>query len=132
MISPNWWPPAIVFMGLSAIALQALEQDEFDPASLPPPAAGIVPEKSQPQQGCEGVVYSISKDGIKYVREAGGGVMLAAELGSSVGFFQIGEYNSLEYPGRTRMESSDPSRLEYALTHCNAEYLPSGLNFSYR
>ena len=132
MSSPNWWPPVIVFMLLLVIALDALEKDEFDPASLPPPAAGIALDRIKPQKSCDGIVYSISKDGIRYVREAGGGVLLAAEIDNTVGFYQLGEYSSLEYLDRSMMEPSVPARLEYALTHCNAEYLPSGLNFAYR
>ena len=132
MSPAHWWPVSIVIVGLIAVGMEALDEDEFDPASLPPPAAGIAPVITTPRHTCEGVIYSVSKDGIKYVRESGGGVLLAAELDNKIGFFELGEYSSLRYLDRKEMDPETTKRLEYALTSCSAEYLPSGVNFSYR
>lgn len=132
MSPSHWWTLSIVFVGLIAVAMESLERDEFDPASLPPPAAGIAPKITQPLHTCEGVIYSVSSDGIKYVRESGGGVLLAAELDNKVGFYQLGQYSSLKYLDRADMNSEASEKLEYALTNCKAEYLPSGVNFAYR
>lgn len=132
MSPAHWWPISIVFVGLIAVVMEVFEKDEFDPASLPPPAAGIAPTTHLSHNTCDGVIYSISKDGIKYVRESGGGVLLAAELDSKVGYYQLGEYSSLKYLDRTETDSEASEKLEYALNNCNAKYIPSGLNFAYR
>ena len=128
----NWWLLSIVFVALIAMAMEFLERDEFDPESLPPPAAGASNTITRPQITCEDFIYSISKDGIKYVRESGGVVLLADELDNKTGFYQLGEYGSLKQVDRTEMDSEASEKLEYALTNCNADYLPSGLNFAYR
>lgn len=128
----NWWLLSIVFVALIAMAMEFLERDEFDPESLPPPAAGASDTITRPQITCEDFIYSISKDGIKYVRESGGVILLADELDNKTGFYQLGEYGSLKQVDRTEMDSEASEKLEYALTNCNADYLPSGLNFAYR
>lgn len=128
----NWWLFSIVFVGMIALAMEALERDEFEPESLPPPAAGTTATKSRSHLTCEGLIYSISKDGIKYVRESGGVILLADSLDNKAVFYQLGEYGSLKQVDRTEMDSEESEKLEYALANCNAEYLPSGLNFEYK
>jgi hypothetical protein len=128
----NWWILSIVLVGLIALAMEALERDEFDPESLPPPAAGASAAITRNHLTCEDVMYSISKDGIKYVRESGGIILLTDMLDNKAGFYQLGEYGSLKHVNRTEMDSEASEKLEYALANCDAEYLPSGLNFAYR
>ena len=128
----HWWLLSIVLVGTIALAMEALERDEFDPGSLPPTAAGTPATVTRKHLTCEDVIYSISKDGIKYVRESGGVILLTDELDNKTGFYQLGEYGSLKQVARTEMDSESSEKLEYALENCNAEYLPSGLNFAYR
>ena len=132
MSPAHWWLLSVVFVGLFAVGLEAIEKDEFDPESLPPTAAGVAPGITQPHHSCEGVIYSISTDGIRYVRESGGGVLLAAELDNKIGFFELGQYSSLKHLDRTEVDSEASRKLEYALANCNAKYVPSGVNFAYR
>lgn len=128
----HWWPLSIVLVALIAIAMEVFERDEIDPGSLPPPAAGVAATISRPRHNCEDVLYSISEDGIRYVRELGGIMLLAAELDNKVGFYQLGEFGSLKSVDRAEMDSEASEKLEYALTNCDSEYLPSGVNFAYR
>jgi hypothetical protein len=127
-----WWPLSIVFMGLIAIAMDAVESDKFDPESLPPPAAGTTLITTKPQYTCEGVIYSISEDGIKYVRESGGVILLAAGLDNRTGFYRFGNYGDVRPVDHAEMDAETSNMLEHALNYCNARYLPSGVHFAYR
>ena len=75
-----WWPLSIIFVVVISILVEFMERDKFDPESLPTPAAGTTTVTISTQNICDDVIYSISQDGIKYVRESGGGILLAAEL----------------------------------------------------
>ena len=121
-----WWSLSIVFVGLIALAMDSTEIDKFDPESLPPPAAGTTAITTKPQYTCEGVIYSISEDGIKYVRESGGGILLAAELDNKIGFYKLGKYGSVRHVEHAEIDSEASKKLEHALNNCNARHLPSG------
>jgi hypothetical protein len=126
-----WWPLSIVFFGLIATFLDAGTTDKFDPESLPPPAAGTTAITSKPQYTCEGFIYSISEDGIKYVRESGGVILLAAGLDNKKGFYQLGKYGDVRHVDHDDWDSETSNKLEHALNNCDARYLPSGVYFSH-
>ena len=107
-----------------------MERDKFDPESLPPPAAGTTTVTTRTQNTCEDVIYSISQDGIKYVRESGGGTLLAAELDNKIGFYHLGRLGELENVNKAEIDTGTLKMLEYALTNCDARYNPSGVIFA--
>jgi hypothetical protein len=126
-----WGSLSVVFVGLIAVGMEFIERDEFDPESLPPPAAGTT-ATTQTRHTCDGIIYSISEDNIKYVRESGGGTVLAAELDNKISFYQFGRYGSLQPVDHAEQDSETSKKLEYALTNCNEIHIPSGVNFAYR
>ena len=125
-----WWPLSIIFFGYIGIALDALEKNNFDPESLPPPAAGTTTITTKPQYSCEGFTYSISEDGTRYVRESGGVLLLATGLDNKTGFYQLGKYGDVRHVNTGERDSETSGKLEYALNNCNARYLPSGVYFT--
>lgn len=127
-----WWSLSIVSVVVISILMEFMERDKFDPESLPPPAAGTTTVTTRTQNTCEGVIYSISQDSIKYVRESGGGTLLAAELDNKIGFYHLGRFGELENVDEDEIDTETPKMLEYALTNCDARYNPSGVNFTLR
>ncbi len=125
-----WWPLSIVFVVAISILVEFMESDRFDPESLPTPAAGTATVTTRTQNICDDVIYSISQDGIKYVRESGGGILLAAELGNRIGFYHLGSFGELENVDKAELDTAAPHLLEYALTNCDARYNPSGVIFA--
>lgn len=112
--------------------MEFMERDKFDPESLPPPAAGTTTVTTLTKNTCEGVIYSISEDGIKYVRESGGGTLLAAELDNKIGFYHLDRFGGLENVDEAEIDTETPKILEYALINCDARYNPSGVIFALR
>jgi hypothetical protein len=127
-----WWLVSIAFMIFLALTLDVISKDEFDPQSLPSPAAGSTAETTRPQYSCDNFIYSISEDGVKYVRESGGGIQLAAKLDNEIDYFQFGRHGSLSNVDRAEVDSVLSKKLEFALNNCNVKHLPSGVNFAYR
>lgn len=120
------------FVVVISIFMEFSVRDKFDPESLPPPAAGTTKVTTRAQNTCEGVIYSISQDGIKYVRESGGGTLLAAELDNKIGFYHLGRLDELENVDAAEIDTETLKMLEYALTNCDERYNPSGVIFSLR
>jgi len=132
-MNPRYWGTlSIFFVGLIAFAIEFIEGGEFDPESLPPPAAGTTAITTQTRHTCDGIIYSISQDGIKYVHESGGGTVLAAEQDNKISFYQFGRYGSLKSVDHAEKDPETSIKLEYALANCNERHLPSGVNFAYR
>ena len=127
-----WWSFGVVFVGVIALIMEMFESDEFDPGSLPPPAAGAPAEVRTSRPSCEGVVYGVSEDGIRFVRESGGSPLIAAVIDNDLAFYELGRYGYLETIDSTTLDTGITRRLEHALLKCNARYLPSGVNFAYR
>jgi hypothetical protein len=125
-----WWFFSIVFVGVIAMLMEFMEPEKFDPESLPPPAAGTTILTTPAQNTCEGVIYSISQDGIRYVRESGGGTLLAARLDNKTGFYQLGSLGELKNVDEAEIDTKTLKMLEYALTNCDARYNPSGVLFA--
>ena len=115
-----------------SVSMELGGSDNFDPESLPPPAAGTTTVTTRTQNNCEGVIFSISQDGIKYVRESGGGTLLAARLNNKIGFYQLGGFDELENVDEAEIDTETLKMLEYALMNCDARYNPSGLIFALR
>ena len=132
MSPKSWGFISIVFIGFVALAMERVERDEFDPKSLPPPSAGTAAMTTQPQLTCEGMIYSISEDGIKYVRESGGGILLAAEIDNKIGFYNFGKYGNVENVDYAGIDSEVSKKLKHALRNCSARHTLSGVNFSLR
>ena len=129
MIPKYWWFLSIIFGVVISILIEFMERDKFDPEYLPPPAAGITTITTRTQNTCEGVMYSISQDGIKYVRESGGGALLAAELDKHFAFYHLGRFGFLENVDEAEINPDTLKMLEYALTNCDRRYNPSGVIF---
>ena len=125
----NWWALSLCFVSLIAIAMDSTERDRFDPESLPPPAAGAAALTTKAQYNCEGVIHSISEDGIRYVRESGGGILLAAELDNKIGFYKLGKYGIVNRVDHAEVDSEASKKIEHALNNCTARHLPSGVYF---
>jgi len=127
-----WWLFSFVSVGAIAVLMEFMGPDKFDPESLPPPAAGTTIVTMRTQNTCEGVIYSTSQDGIKYVHESGGATLLAAEFDNKIGFYQLEKFGLLENIDEAEVNPDTLNKLEYALTSCNARYNPSGIFFALR
>jgi hypothetical protein len=90
----------------------------------------VTSETVHTQNTCDGITYSISQDGIKYVRESGGGALLAASVGNKIGYYQLGRFWELEQVNRAEIDDETLHMLDYALTSCDARYNPSGVYFA--
>jgi hypothetical protein len=125
-----WWPLSFVSVGVIAALIEFTDTDKFDPESLPPPAAGATIVTNHTKNTCEGIIYSISQDGIKYVHESGGGTLLAAEFDNNINFYQLEKFGLLENVDEAEIDPETLKKLEYTLTNCNARYNPSGVFFA--
>ena len=122
-----WWPLGFVSVGLIAMSMEFMDTDKFDPKSLPPPSAGTAIVTTYAQNTCEGVIYSISQDGIKYVRESGGGTLLAAKLDNTIKFYRLGRLGEVQNVDEAELDTKTLKMLEYALNNCDVRYNPSGV-----
>ena len=101
-----------------------------DPNSLPAPAAGYPALQANASLSCEGVVYRTSENGIRYVREAGGGIYHAAIIHNRLGVYKI-SYGHMEKVDPNMLDSASLSKLSYALRNCKGPFLPSGTHFAH-
>ena len=100
---------------------------EFDPALFPSPAAGI-PGKPEYALNCEGIIFSTTKDGIKYVRQASGGIFIGAEYQKKFGFYRM-EYGLLAPVDDADVDRIIRAKLKYALYNCEGPFIRSGTDF---
>ena len=75
------------------------------------------------------MVYSISEDGVRYVRENGGGTVFAARLNQQVGFYQLNPYGYMMPVEHAALDGETAGRLSNALLQCLGPWLPSGTWF---
>jgi len=104
-------------------------ETEFDPNSLPAPAAGKSGKSAAVTYNCKDMIYQITDGGIKYVREPGG-VYNAAIINGKFGLYKL-VYGNLQ-PVEIENTMLDPDsilKLRYALEQCNETYIPSGALF---
>lgn len=127
-----WWSFGVIVVDIIALLMEFFDKKEFDPGFLPPPAAGSPAKAGENRLSCEGVIYGVSQDGVRFVRESGGGTLIAAVIDDDLGFYQLGRHGNLQNLDNTRLNADASEKMEYALLNCDARYLPSGINFAYR
>jgi hypothetical protein len=125
----KWALLCILFVSAAAIGI-ARHHDELDPDALPPPAAGHPLRQSAAAFPCEKMVYSISQDGVHYVREAGGGTVYAARLNQQVAFYQLDPYGYMVPLDPATLDVETAGNLSNALLQCLGPWLPSGAWFT--
>jgi hypothetical protein len=100
---------------------------DFDPSRYPSPSAGV---SSKPKYAltCEGVIYRATKGGVKYVRQASGGVFIGAEHLNKFGFYKM-EYGLLAPVDESTVDRFTKAKLKYALYNCEGPFERSGADF---
>ena len=107
-----------------------------DPLALPsrakaPAAAARYPaQQANGPLSCDGIVYRTSENGIRYVREAGGGIYHAAIIHDRLGVYKI-SYGHMEKVAPDVLDATTLNRLSYALHNCKGPFLPSGTHFAH-
>jgi hypothetical protein len=104
--------------------------DNIDPTTLPPLAAGRLLQQSVVAFPCERMIYSISQDGVRYVREGGGGSVYAARLNRKVSFYQLNPYGYMIPADGAAVDAETAGNLRNALLQCLGPWLPSGAWFT--
>jgi hypothetical protein len=123
------WALLCVFFIVGALLAIQQYPDGFDPNTLPPTSAGISLQQSEAEFPCRNMVYSISQDGVHYVRETGGGTVFAARMNQRVGFYQLNTYGYMMPVGEETLDTETAGRLSKALLQCQGRWLPSGAWF---
>jgi hypothetical protein len=125
------WALLCLLFAVSVILGIRYYLERFDPNTLPPTAAGIAQEPSDGDAfPCRNMVYSISEDGVRYVREDGGGTIFAARLNQTVGFYQVNPYGYMLPIDPKTLDGESVGRLSKALLQCEGPWLPSGAWFN--
>ncbi len=100
--------------------------DDFDPNSLPVPAAGILKRGGSNAFGCEGILFSAADNGTPYVRESGGGLYYAAKLNGSFQIYTL-SYGHLVKIENSSLDTHTYRKLKHALYHCDGSITQSGV-----
>ena len=124
------WASLCVLSIVGVMLAMQQYHDEFDPNTLPPPSAGLPLQQSETAFPCKNMVYSISEDGVHYVRETGGGTVFAARLNQQVGFYQLNSYGYMTTVDQATLDTETAGRLSQALLQCLGPWLPSGTWFN--
>ena len=103
--------------------------DEFDPNSLPAPAAGILKQERGNSLGCDGVIFSAADNGTRYVRESGGGIYYAAEVNSVFDIYTL-SYGHLVNVEHSSLDTHTYRKLKNALYHCDGSMTESGVHIA--
>jgi hypothetical protein len=125
----NWAALSVLFVAGALIGI-ARYQGEFDPNTLPPPEAGSELRQSAAAFPCEKMIYSISQDGVHYVREGGGGTVYAARVNQQVGYYQLNPYGYMVPVDQGTVDAETSGNLRNALLQCLGPWLPSGVWFT--
>jgi hypothetical protein len=125
----RWALLCILFIAGVLMALQQYH-DGFDPNTLPPTSAGIPLQQSVAAFPCKSMVYSISRDGVHYVRESGGGTVFAARQNQQVSYYQLNRYGYMIPVDQATLDTETAGRLSTALLKCVGPWLPSGTWFT--
>ena len=72
------------------------------------------------------MVYSISQDGVHYVRETGGGTVFAARMNQRVGFYQLNTYGYMMPVAQETLDTETAGRLSKALLQCQGSLASVG------
>jgi len=121
----------VVIVLLFTTIIDRAGDDVIDPNDLPPPAAGMARQEKEDINTCEGVIFGVSQDGLKFVREAGGGNIYAALVDEVVTFYVIGRYDHMTKVDYSELFPGIATYLQNSLLNCVAHYLPSGISFQY-
>jgi len=113
----------------SPTMLARAERPVFDPNALPAPGAGYPAQQDNNPLSCDGIIYQRSEKGIRYVREAGGGIYYAAMIDHKLGVYRI-SYGHMEKVDKTVLDITSRRKLSYALDNCEGPFLPSGTHFA--
>jgi hypothetical protein len=124
----RWALLCILFIASAMLAIRQYS-DGFDPNTLPPSSAGIPLQQSEAEFPCKSMVYSVSQDGVHYVREIGGGTIFAARLNQRVGFYRLDTYGYMMPVNQETLDIQTAGRLSKALLQCPGPWLPSGTWF---
>lgn len=98
---------------------------ELDPNVLPAPAAGMAGKGGSIAFDCKDMVYQITDDGVRYVRELGG-VYNAAIIDGQFGLYEL-DYGHLQPVDNSVLDPDSIHRLRYALETCKEYYVRSGV-----
>lgn len=101
-----------------ADVMEASQADGVDSNALPTPAASLL--------SCEGIVYRESVNGVRYVREAGGGIYIVADTNDRVTVYRLEQGYATDIEGIT-LDEETTRKLEYALHNCRGPFIPSGM-----
>ena len=137
----NWGFLIINLIMATALFLEMIEMHTsagFD--ELPPPSAGITAGNRADRAAsparvlmarrvCNEVVFRVSQDNVKYVRESGGGRLFAATINDNFGLYQLDSYGYMIEVDNYRIHADTAKKLRYALQNCNEEYYPAGTYF---
>jgi hypothetical protein len=125
----RWALLCVVFIGGAMLAIQQYSSG-FDPNTLPPTSAGLALQRTEAEFPCKNMVYSISQDGVRYVRETGGASVFAARMNQRVRFYQLNSYGYMMPVDQATLETETAGRLSQALLQCLGPWLPSGAWFN--
>jgi hypothetical protein len=125
----KWALLCVLFIGGAILAIQQYTNG-FDPNILTPTSAGIPLQQTEAEFPCKNMIYSISQDGVRYVRETGGGTVFAARMSQRVGFYQLNAYGYMMQVDQTMLDTETAGRLSNALLQCMGPWLPSGAWFT--
>jgi len=115
---------------LFATMMERMRISDFDPNMLPPPAAGLSSQDRAETNICEGVIFGVSHDGVKYARESGGGTVYAAFVNGKVTFYELGQYDYMTRIDVSKLYSEITGKLGYSLLNCNGYLIPSAVRFA--
>jgi hypothetical protein len=101
------------------------EAAKFDPNVLPAPAAGIAGKDGSIAYNCKDMIYQVTEDGVKYVRELGG-VYNAAIINGQFGLYKL-DYGHLQPVENSVLDPDTIRKLRYALETCKEFYIRSGV-----
>ena len=104
-------------------------EDEFDPNNMPAPGAGILRQEPGNALVCEGLIFRVANNGIRYVRESGGGRYYAAEIHNRFGIYTL-YYDHLVKIENSSLDIHTFRKLKHALYHCDGAFIQSGLHMA--
>jgi hypothetical protein len=125
----NWALLSALFLA-GVVAGLARYVDGIDPGRQDARATSLGPPRSAGAFACEKILYSISQDGVRYVREAGGGTVYAARLNQRLGFYQLNPYGYMVPADLATLDTETADNLRTALLQCVGPWLPSGVWFT--
>ena len=87
------------------------------------------PEVAGSPGDCDGIIYRVAENGVRYVREAGGGRYYGAEVDHTFGIYTL-EYGYLVKIEDSSLDTETYRKLKYALYNCNGVFTQSGIHIA--